>query len=164
MGVLVGVSKMSYLTQPLTQMFPVFHSVLGHWYPMILDSSPMGCFFSYKKCPILFSLLPTGEIILSGGKDGLVAVSNPHTGITLRVLADHKGSPITVLQCTRKQVRPHPCPSAGQEQVPRVSPHSCGKQQQRSQVGPSSSFTFPLCVPIPSNIFSSVFLGIYSVE
>ncbi|XP_009077103.1 PREDICTED: WD repeat-containing protein 90, partial [Acanthisitta chloris] len=44
-----------------------------------------------------------GEIILSGDKDGLVAVSSPCTGVTLCVLADHKGSPITALQCTRKQ-------------------------------------------------------------
>uniref|UniRef100_A0A674I2E1 WD repeat domain 90 n=1 Tax=Terrapene triunguis TaxID=2587831 RepID=A0A674I2E1_9SAUR len=46
------------------------------------------------------------EIILSGGKDGLMAVSSPRTGMTIRVLIDHKGSPITVIQCTRKQVRP----------------------------------------------------------
>ncbi|XP_018863760.1 WD repeat-containing protein 90 isoform X7 [Parus major] len=44
-----------------------------------------------------------GEMILSGGKDGIVAVSSPRTGMTIHVLADHKGSPITVLQCTRKQ-------------------------------------------------------------
>ncbi|NXM73158.1 WDR90 protein, partial [Serilophus lunatus] len=44
-----------------------------------------------------------GEMILSGDKDGLVAVSSPRTGMTLRVLVDHKGSPITTLQCTRKQ-------------------------------------------------------------
>ncbi|NXA50694.1 WDR90 protein, partial [Nothocercus julius] len=44
-----------------------------------------------------------GEIVLSGGKDGLVAVSNPRTGMTVRILSDHKGSPITVIQCTRKQ-------------------------------------------------------------
>uniref|UniRef100_A0A8C3KEF7 WD repeat-containing protein 90 n=1 Tax=Calidris pygmaea TaxID=425635 RepID=A0A8C3KEF7_9CHAR len=46
-----------------------------------------------------------GEMILSGGKDGLVAVSSPHTGMTIHVLTEHKGSPITVLQCTRKQYR-----------------------------------------------------------
>lgn len=63
-------------------------------------------FSSYKKCPILSSPLPSGEMILSGGKDGTVAVSSPRTGMTIHVLADHKGSPITVLQCTRKQVRP----------------------------------------------------------
>uniref|UniRef100_A0A8C3IV27 WD repeat-containing protein 90 n=1 Tax=Chrysemys picta bellii TaxID=8478 RepID=A0A8C3IV27_CHRPI len=44
-----------------------------------------------------------GEIILSGGKDGLMAVSSPRTGMTIRVLIDHKGSPITVIQCTRKR-------------------------------------------------------------
>ncbi|NXS56811.1 WDR90 protein, partial [Brachypteracias leptosomus] len=44
-----------------------------------------------------------GEMILSGSKDGLVAVSSPLTGMTIRILTDHKGSPITVLQCTRKQ-------------------------------------------------------------
>jgi len=59
---------------------------------------------SYKKYPILFSPLTTGEMILSGGKDGMVAVSSPRTGMTVRILADHKGSAITVLQCTRKQV------------------------------------------------------------
>ncbi|XP_056359041.1 WD repeat-containing protein 90 isoform X2 [Oenanthe melanoleuca] len=44
-----------------------------------------------------------GEMILSGGKDGIVAVSSPRTGMTIHVLADHRGSPITALQCTRKQ-------------------------------------------------------------
>uniref|UniRef100_A0A8C6J029 WD repeat domain 90 n=1 Tax=Melopsittacus undulatus TaxID=13146 RepID=A0A8C6J029_MELUD len=44
-----------------------------------------------------------GEMILSGGKDGLVAISSPRTGMTIRILADHKGSPITALQCTMKQ-------------------------------------------------------------
>ncbi|NXK72650.1 WDR90 protein, partial [Amazona guildingii] len=44
-----------------------------------------------------------GEMILSGSKDGLVAVSSPRTGMTIHVLADHKGSPITALQCTTKQ-------------------------------------------------------------
>lgn len=109
-GVLVGISETSHLTQPLTQMFPAFHGVLGNRYPVISDLSPMGFFFSCKKCPILFSPLPTGEMILSGGKDGLVAVSSPRTGMTIRVLADHKGSPITVLQCTRKQVGLRPLP------------------------------------------------------
>ncbi|NXN19153.1 WDR90 protein, partial [Indicator maculatus] len=45
-----------------------------------------------------------GEMILSGAEDGLVAVSSPHTGVTIRVLAEHRGSPITVLQCTRMQL------------------------------------------------------------
>ncbi|XP_042336753.1 WD repeat-containing protein 90 isoform X3 [Sceloporus undulatus] len=44
-----------------------------------------------------------GEIILSGGKDGLMAVSSPRTGMTIRVLTDHRSAPIQVIQCTRKQ-------------------------------------------------------------
>ncbi|XP_075422310.1 WD repeat-containing protein 90 isoform X3 [Ascaphus truei] len=44
-----------------------------------------------------------GEILLSGGKDGLMAVSSPRTGMTIRVLNDHKGSPITAIQCTRRK-------------------------------------------------------------
>ncbi|NXX39519.1 WDR90 protein, partial [Tricholaema leucomelas] len=44
-----------------------------------------------------------GEMILSGAQDGLVAVSSLRTGVTLHVLPDHRGSPITVLQCTRQQ-------------------------------------------------------------
>ncbi|NXX84630.1 WDR90 protein, partial [Urocolius indicus] len=44
-----------------------------------------------------------GEMILSGSKDGLVAVSSPRTGITLCVLAEHRGCAITVLHCTSKQ-------------------------------------------------------------
>lgn len=96
----------SHHTQPLTGMSSAFHSVSGHWYPIALDISPLSFFPSYKKWPIHSSPLPPGEMILSGGKDGIVAVSSPRTGMTIHVLADHKGSPITVLQCTRKQVRP----------------------------------------------------------
>ncbi|XP_019348592.1 WD repeat-containing protein 90 isoform X3 [Alligator mississippiensis] len=44
-----------------------------------------------------------GEIILSGSRDGLIAVSSPRTGMTIRLLTDHKGSPISVIQCTGKQ-------------------------------------------------------------
>ncbi|XP_069761479.1 WD repeat-containing protein 90 isoform X2 [Narcine bancroftii] len=44
-----------------------------------------------------------GEIIISGGKDGLIAVSNPSTGITIRIINDHKVSPITTIECTQKK-------------------------------------------------------------
>ncbi|XP_048465623.1 WD repeat-containing protein 90 [Rhincodon typus] len=44
-----------------------------------------------------------GEVIISGGKDGLMAVSSSRTGITIRVISDHKGSPITAIECTRKK-------------------------------------------------------------
>nr|XP_033770291.1 WD repeat-containing protein 90 isoform X1 [Geotrypetes seraphini] len=45
-----------------------------------------------------------GEIILSGGKDGLMAVNSPRSGMTIRILSDHRGSSITVIQTTKKKV------------------------------------------------------------
>lgn len=94
---------------------------------------------------IPFSSLTTGEMILSGGKDGIVAVSSPRTGMTIRILADHKGSAITVLQCIRKQVRPA-CVS--QHRVGVRSLH-CGREQQPGWVScpallfrPSTSSNF----------------------
>ncbi|XP_014648903.1 PREDICTED: WD repeat-containing protein 90 [Ceratotherium simum simum] len=44
-----------------------------------------------------------GQTILSGDKDGLVAVSRPCTGMTLRVLSDHRGAPISAIQTTSKE-------------------------------------------------------------
>ncbi|XP_029804907.1 WD repeat-containing protein 90 [Suricata suricatta] len=46
-----------------------------------------------------------GQTILSGDKDGLVAVSRPRTGTTFRVLSDHRGAPISTIQSTRKEYR-----------------------------------------------------------
>ena len=43
-------------------------------------------------------------MILSGGSDGLIAVSSPTTGVTARVIGDHKGAPITNIDVTNKQV------------------------------------------------------------
>ena len=45
-----------------------------------------------------------GQTIISGDKDGLVAVSRLRTGMTFRVLSDHRGAPICTLQSTRKEV------------------------------------------------------------
>ncbi|XP_062041569.1 WD repeat-containing protein 90 [Lepus europaeus] len=44
-----------------------------------------------------------GQTILSGDELGLVAVSRPHAGLTFRVLSDHQGAPISVLQSTSRQ-------------------------------------------------------------
>ncbi|XP_061065493.1 WD repeat-containing protein 90 isoform X2 [Eubalaena glacialis] len=44
-----------------------------------------------------------GQTILSGDKDGLVAVSRPRTGMTFRVLSDHWGAPICTIQSTRRE-------------------------------------------------------------
>ncbi|XP_053550193.1 WD repeat-containing protein 90 [Bombina bombina] len=49
------------------------------------------------------SFSASGEVLISGGKDGLMAVSSPRTGMTIRVLNDHKGSPITTIQCTHRK-------------------------------------------------------------
>ncbi|XP_063791127.1 WD repeat-containing protein 90 isoform X3 [Pseudophryne corroboree] len=45
----------------------------------------------------------TGDVLLSGGKDGLMAISSPRTGMTIRILSDHKGSPITAIQCSPRK-------------------------------------------------------------
>uniref|UniRef100_A0A8C9YSR5 WD repeat-containing protein 90 n=1 Tax=Sander lucioperca TaxID=283035 RepID=A0A8C9YSR5_SANLU len=42
-----------------------------------------------------------GHVILSAGKNGLVAVSSPMNGGTMRVIRDHKGAPITTIQCCK---------------------------------------------------------------
>uniref|UniRef100_A0A8C4E0D1 WD repeat-containing protein 90 n=1 Tax=Dicentrarchus labrax TaxID=13489 RepID=A0A8C4E0D1_DICLA len=47
----------------------------------------------------------TGHVILSAGKNGLVAVSSPVNGATIRVIRDHKGAPITTIQCVNEQCK-----------------------------------------------------------
>ncbi|KAJ8284168.1 hypothetical protein COCON_G00030180 [Conger conger] len=44
-----------------------------------------------------------GQVLLSGGKDGLMAISSPLTGMTLRIISDHKGVPISTIQCVKKK-------------------------------------------------------------
>ena len=43
-------------------------------------------------------------MIVSGGADGLIAVSSPSTGMTVRMIADHKGAAITTINVTTLQV------------------------------------------------------------
>ncbi|XP_022046552.2 WD repeat-containing protein 90 isoform X1 [Acanthochromis polyacanthus] len=43
------------------------------------------------------------RVILSAGKNGLVAVSSPVDGGTIRVIRDHKGATITTIQCVHEQ-------------------------------------------------------------
>lgn len=45
---------------------------------------------------IAFSI--DAHVILSGSHSGLIAISNPSTGMTMRVVQDHKGAPITDIQ------------------------------------------------------------------
>lgn len=61
-----------------------------------------------KMCPHAAALRALafsadGQTIISGDKDGLVAVSRLRTGMTFRVLSDHRGAPICTLQSTRKE-------------------------------------------------------------
>ncbi|XP_014980707.3 WD repeat-containing protein 90 isoform X16 [Macaca mulatta] len=44
-----------------------------------------------------------GQTVLSGDKDGLVAVSHSRTGMTFRVLSDHQGAAISTICVTRKE-------------------------------------------------------------
>ncbi|XP_040923164.1 WD repeat-containing protein 90 [Toxotes jaculatrix] len=46
-----------------------------------------------------------GHVILSGSKNGLVAVSSPVNGTTIRVIRDHKGAPITTIQCVNEECK-----------------------------------------------------------
>ena len=43
-------------------------------------------------------------MILSGSSDGLIAVSSPNTGMTVRVITDHRGAPITNIDVPTIQV------------------------------------------------------------
>ncbi|XP_035469186.2 WD repeat-containing protein 90 isoform X2 [Scophthalmus maximus] len=47
----------------------------------------------------------SGHVILSGGKNGLVAVSSPVNGATIRVIRDHKGAQITTIQCVNEKCK-----------------------------------------------------------
>ncbi|XP_020493168.2 WD repeat-containing protein 90 [Labrus bergylta] len=46
-----------------------------------------------------------GHMILSAGKNGLVVVSSPVNGATVRVIRDHKGATITSIQCVNEQCK-----------------------------------------------------------
>ncbi|XP_068162338.1 WD repeat-containing protein 90 [Antennarius striatus] len=46
-----------------------------------------------------------GHMILSAGKNGLIAVSDPVNGTTIRVIKDHKGASVTTIQCVKEQCK-----------------------------------------------------------
>ncbi|XP_041829959.1 WD repeat-containing protein 90 isoform X2 [Melanotaenia boesemani] len=46
-----------------------------------------------------------GHVILSAGKNGLVAISSPLNGATIRTIKDHKGATITTIQCVNEQCK-----------------------------------------------------------
>ncbi|XP_061823595.1 WD repeat-containing protein 90 isoform X2 [Nerophis lumbriciformis] len=46
-----------------------------------------------------------GDVIISGGKNGLIAVSNAKDGTTIRILKDHKGAAVSAIQCVNEQCK-----------------------------------------------------------
>jgi hypothetical protein len=44
---------------------------------------------------------------MSGGVDGVVAISSPATGLTVRLIQDHKGAPITDMDIAPEKVNVH---------------------------------------------------------
>ena len=51
----------------------------------------------------------SGHVIISGCAEGVVAISNPATGLVIRVISDHQGAPVTDLQASSNSlmVRTH---------------------------------------------------------
>ncbi|XP_025111591.1 WD repeat-containing protein 90-like isoform X3 [Pomacea canaliculata] len=45
-----------------------------------------------------------GSLILSGASDGLIAISSPTSGMTVRVISDHQGAPITDIDVAPLQI------------------------------------------------------------
>ena len=43
-------------------------------------------------------------MIMSGGSDGIIAVSSPTTGMTVRVISDHKGVAISSMDVAMTKV------------------------------------------------------------
>ena len=48
--------------------------------------------------------LSVGRVFMSGGADGVVAISSPATGLTVRLIQDHKGAPITDMDIASEKV------------------------------------------------------------
>ncbi|RMX43573.1 hypothetical protein pdam_00010827, partial [Pocillopora damicornis] len=52
-----------------------------------------------------------GRVIISGAEDGLLAISSPSTGLTVRLLNDHKGAPITCIHISSIKDQQYPMSS-----------------------------------------------------
>ncbi|XP_022092508.1 WD repeat-containing protein 90-like isoform X1 [Acanthaster planci] len=64
---------------------------------MVLKMQPHGVAVT------VISFSSDGHVVLSGGTDGIIAVSSPTTGMTMRVINDHRGAPITDMHVTSNQ-------------------------------------------------------------
>ncbi|KAK3717349.1 hypothetical protein QZH41_011587, partial [Actinostola sp. cb2023] len=56
--------------------------------------------FDLGRVEMIMKMQPHGRVIISGASDGIIAISSPSTGLTVRLLNDHKGAPITDLHST----------------------------------------------------------------
>ena len=61
------------------------------------------CFDSISTCYVSLNCL--GRVIISGAEDGLLAISSPSTGLTVRLLNDHKGASIACLHVSSVKVK-----------------------------------------------------------
>ncbi|XP_068672849.1 WD repeat-containing protein 90-like isoform X2 [Montipora foliosa] len=52
-----------------------------------------------------------GRVIISGSEDGLLAISSPSTGLTVRLLNDHRGAPITCIHVSFVKDQKYSLPS-----------------------------------------------------
>ena len=63
----------------------------------------LGSRYKYSYLLTYFKLV--GRMILSGGGDGLIAVSSRTTGMTVRVINDQQGAPLTGIDVQPSPVR-----------------------------------------------------------
>ena len=61
-------------------------------------------FYSVVLGFLLILCLSVGRVFMSGGADGVVAISSPATGLTVRLIQDHKGAPITDMDIASEKV------------------------------------------------------------
>lgn len=74
-------------------------------FPQLHSETWLGKWISFYKKVFLPSVL-AGHVILSAGKDGVVAVSSLADGTITRVIEDHRGAAVTAIHCVNEQVSP----------------------------------------------------------
>ncbi|CAH3162897.1 unnamed protein product [Porites lobata] len=72
---------------------------------MIMKMQPHGASIT------TISFSADGRVIISGAEDGLLAISSPSTGLTIRLMNDHRGAPITCLHVSSIKDQHYPLSS-----------------------------------------------------
>lgn len=78
-------------------------SPLSTTLPMVSKVHPLKVSYQWTRFPEC-TFTVTGHVILSAGKDGVVAVSSLLDGAVTRVIEDHRGAPVTTIHCVNQQV------------------------------------------------------------